>query len=48
MTQQANEIQSEVVVPLAAGSDEEGRRRKAHTTIRSRHQGGASDIDACT
>jgi hypothetical protein len=48
MTQQADEIQAEVMVPLAAGSDKESRRRKAHTTSRSRHQDGASDIDACT
>jgi len=30
MTQQANEIRAEVMVPLAAGSDEETQRRKAH------------------
>jgi hypothetical protein len=30
MTQRADEIQSEVVVPLAAGSDEESWRREAH------------------
>ena len=33
MTQRANEIQWRVLVPLAAGSEEEGRGEKAHTSV---------------